>query len=236
MSDQNPRIIAERCHWSFDAVADQFEGHIEQSVPNYRAGHEIVCRFADFALRDDSLVYEVGCSNGALARRFLDWNRTRTNMRYVGLDVSEKMIDAARRAGEDDIRATYLHADATTFDFEPCTTVIAYYTFQFIHPAYRQALINKIYQALEWGGSLIVFEKVRAADARFQDYAIQVYNDIKQANGFSEQEILNKAQSLKGVLEPFSTEGNLGLMRRAGFQDITTLYKWICFEGWLAIK
>ena len=37
-------------------------------------------------------------------------------------------------------------------------------------------------------------------------------------------------------VEPFSTQGNLDLMSRAGFVDINTILKYICFEGWLAIK
>ena len=42
--------------------------------------------------------------------------------------------------------------------------------------------------------------------------------------------------NLKGVLEPFSTQGNLDLFKRAGFVDITTISKYICFEGFLLIK
>ena len=236
MSAKDRTILAEPSHWSFDAVADDFEEHIERSVPNYRAGHELICRFSDFVLRDDSLVYELGCSSGALARRFLDWNKTRPDLRYGALDVSPKMNEAASRLGSDDQRATYLCEDVVTFNFEPCSVVIAYYVFQFIHPKFRQTLFDKIFEALEWGGALLVFEKVRAPDARFQDYMTQVYTDLKLENDFSEEEVINKARSLKGVLEPFSSEGNLGLMRRAGFQDITSVYKWICFEGWLAIK
>ena len=236
MSENKVKILAERCRWSFDAVVDQFEEHIDRSVPNYTAGHELVCRYADFSLRDDSLVYEIGCSTGALGRRFLDWNRSRPSLRYVGLDVSPGMIETARRRGPADPRAAYLCEDAASFEFEPCTAVFAYYVFQFIHPAFRQALFDELYRSLEWGGMLIMFEKVRAPDARLQDYAMQIYNDFKQDKGFSEEEILNKAQSLKGVLEPFSTEGNLGLMQRAGFQDIVSVYKWVCFEGWVAIK
>jgi len=49
-------------------------------------------------------------------------------------------------------------------------------------------------------------------------------------------EILHKQRSLKGVLEPFSTQGNLDLLKRAGFVDIMTVMKWVCFEGFLAIK
>jgi len=45
-----------------------------------------------------------------------------------------------------------------------------------------------------------------------------------------------KARSLKGVLEPFSTLGNLDLLKRAGFVDVISLFKYVCFEGFLAIK
>jgi len=81
-----------------------------------------------------------------------------------------------------------------------------------------------------------LFEKVRAPDARFQDYMGQVYKEFKLENGFTAEQILNKERSLKGTLEPFSEEGNLTLLREAGFTDIMSVFKWACFEGFLAIK
>ena len=45
-----------------------------------------------------------------------------------------------------------------------------------------------------------------------------------------------KTRSLKGILEPFSTQGNIDMMKRAGFVDITTVQKSLCFEGFFAIK
>ena len=93
-----------------------------------------------------------------------------------------------------------------------------------------------MYDALQWGGALMIFEKVRAPDARFQDYAAQVYTEFKLENQFQENEIINKSRSLKGVMEPFSSEANRQLLERAGFLDITNVYKWVCFEGFLAIK
>lgn len=80
-----------------------------------------------------------------------------------------------------------------------------------------------------------MFEKVRAPDARFQDMMSSLYVDFKLQQGFSEQEIVNKSRSLKGVLEPFSTQGNIDLMKRAGFVDIMTVFKHLCFEGFLAV-
>jgi tRNA (cmo5U34)-methyltransferase len=107
---------------------------------------------------------------------------------------------------------------------------------QFIHPSNRQEVFNRIYNSLEWGGAFIFFEKTRANDARFQDYQNQLYSDFKLANGFDESEIINKTRSLKGILEPFSSEGNHGLLERAGFIDYMTIFKSISFQGFLAIK
>lgn len=70
----------------------------------------------------------------------------------------------------------------------------------------------------------------------FQCVGLQSYNEFKVRQDFDAGEILNKTSSLKGVLEPFSREGNVGLMPRAGFTDITTFMKYVCFEGFVAIK
>ena len=81
-----------------------------------------------------------------------------------------------------------------------------------------------------------MFEKVRFPDARFQDIMSQIYIDFKLDQGFSEIDIINKSKSLKGVMEPFSSQGNLELLKRAGFKDIVTVFKYLNFEGFLSIK
>ena len=81
-----------------------------------------------------------------------------------------------------------------------------------------------------------MFEKVRFPDARFQDIMSQIYIDFKLDQGFSEIDIINKSKSLKGVMEPFSSQGNLQLLKRAGFKDIVTVFKYLNFEGFLSIK
>ena len=82
----------------------------------------------------------------------------------------------------------------------------------------------------------MLFEKVRAPDARFQDMANSIYSDYKENNGLSSEEILNKTKSLKSVLEPYSSKANTDFLLRAGFKDISTVFKYINFEGFIAIK
>ena len=126
--------------------------------------------------------------------------------------------------------------DILQHDFEESDFIVAYYTIQFVRPSERQRLFDKIYNSLKWGGALLFFEKVRSCDARFQDIMTNMYAEYKLNNGYTPDEIMGKSKSLKGILEPFSTQGNLGLLKRAGFVDFMTVMKYVCFEGFLAIK
>src|SRR5687768_2074319 len=230
-------IETARAQWTFDGkVADTFVDHVRHSVPFYDAGHELVESVSDYFVRDDSVCYEIGTSTGQLLRRLAEHHAHKPGVRWIGIDAVEPMVAKARAhcAGVPNVEV--FTGDALTFDYEKADFFVAYYCVQFIQPRHRQELINRIYERLHWGGAFLMFEKVRGPDARFQDMSVAIYNDFKSKNGFSADEILNKTSSLKGVLEPFSTEGNLGLLRRAGFTDIMSVTKWVCFEGFLAIK
>jgi tRNA (cmo5U34)-methyltransferase len=230
-------IETKRASWSFEGnVADTFVDHVRQSVPMYDAGHDLVTSISDYFIRDDSTCYEIGTSTGELLRKMARHHSHKPGARWIGIDPVEAMVVKAKAHCADLANVEIICDDALTHPFEKADLFVSYYCVQFVQPRHRQELINRIYERLHWGGALIMFEKVRGPDARFQDMSVALYNDFKARNGFSADEILNKTSSLKGVLEPFSTEGNLGLLRRAGFTDIMSVMKWVCFEGFLAIK
>jgi tRNA (cmo5U34)-methyltransferase len=230
-------IETERASWSFDgSVAETFVDHVRQSVPMYDEGHDLACQISDYFVHDDSVCYEIGASTGQLLRRLAEQHASRPMVRWVGIDPVPQMIEKARDHCSGIENIELFVDDAVTFEYERTDLIVSYYCLQFIHPKHRQELLNRLYERLNWGGALILFEKVRGPDARFQDMMVSLYSDFKIRQGFDAGEILNKTSSLKGVLEPFSREGNLGLMRRAGFTDIATLMKYICFEGFVAIK
>jgi hypothetical protein len=119
---------------------------------------------------------------------------------------------------------------------EPCDLVVAYYTVQFIRPRFRQPLFDRVFEALNWGGAFVLFEKVRGPDARFQDMLTALYDDYKREQGYDDREIMGKARSLRGVLEPYTSQANVDYLRRAGFSDVMPVMKYLGFEGILAIK
>lgn len=236
MSKVGDAIIAPNADWSFGGeVAQTFDDHVEKSVPFYHEAHTLIAEVSDFFLARGSLGYEIGCSTGTLLRELGLRNQSK-DVKLIGIDREAGMIRKAIERCRDLPNVQAVQADIVDYDLKPCDMIVAYYTIQFIKPKVRQLLFDQIYEALNWGGAFVLFEKVRGPDARFQDIMTALYTDYKLRQGYSEAEIVHKTRSLKGVLEPFSTQGNMDLLKRAGFVDIMTIFKYVTFEGFLAIK
>jgi len=241
MSDTGDTISSDNANWKFSGkMVKDFENHVSKSVPIYNRGHELIIQLSDFFIKEDSLIYDLGCSTGKLLIDMAKHNQHKKNAKYVGVDIEKDMIsfakDKQKNAKISSAKLKFYHDDVVTFDINSSDLIVSFFTLQFVHPKHRQNVINKIYKSLNWGGAFLFFEKVRYNDARFQDIFTTLYNDYKLEMGYSPEEIINKTRSLKGVMEPFSTQGNIDMLKRAGFVDVTTVVTDICFKGFLAIK
>ena len=238
MSIVGDGLKADNANWNFGSeVVENFDSHASRSIPFYSEGHELITNLSDFFISSNSVCYEIGCSTGSLTYKLASHNSDKTGSRFIGIDIEKEMIQAARnKISPLPENIVFVKDDILQIELESADLIVAYYTIQFIRPSERQRLITKLYDSLRWGGALIMFEKVRGPDARFQDILTRLYDDYKLERGYSAEEIISKSRSLKGVLEPFSTQGNIDLLKRAGFVDIMTVMKQFCFEGFLAIK
>jgi len=222
--------------WKFSGdTVKSFEEHIKRSVPYYEDGHKLIESLSDFFVKEDSKVYEIGSSTGKLIHSLSCRHSSKKGAYFYGIELEKDMHEYAKsRYSNKNLQ--FICDDINVYEFEKSDLILSYYTVQFIHPKFRQLLIDKIYNSLEWGGAFVMFEKVRASDARFQDIITTLYMDFKLENGYSAQEIVAKQKSLKGVLEPFSSKANIEMLNRAGFEDTLTVFKYLNFEGILAIK
>lgn len=228
-------IVAEPSRWTFGGdVPGKFEAHATRSIPYYQDGHALIARISDHFVGAHSVCYDLGASTGLLLQSLA--TRHPASTRWIGIDCEAAMVREAEQRAAPGGNVEFVHGDICDLPLEPADLIIAYYTVQFIPPRRRQELVNRIYESLNWGGAFLFFEKVRAPDARFQDIATALYTEMKLEHGYTPQEIMAKSRSLKGVLEPFSTAGNVDMLRRAGFTDIMTVFKYVCFEGFLAIR
>ena len=82
--------------WSFNAkVSKVFDDHVKQSIPLYKEFHSQISKIAEFYCKDESLIYDLGCSTGNFICEIS--NIKRNNLSIVGIDNSKKMIDICKK-------------------------------------------------------------------------------------------------------------------------------------------
>jgi tRNA (cmo5U34)-methyltransferase len=221
--------------WSFGGdVPKHFEEHISQSVPLYIQGHDLIKKLSDFFLKDKSNCYDIGCSTGNLLNKISE-HTNKKNVSFYGIE-SEKSMHKLAVSKLKSKNIEIINKDVTSMKLKKSDLIISYYTLQFISPSERQNVVDEIYNSLNWGGAFIMFEKVNGNDGRFENILNSLYLEFKSDNKLTNDHLIDKARSLRGVLKPFSDKGNLGLLNRSGFEDIQTIMHFICFKGYLCIK
>jgi tRNA (cmo5U34)-methyltransferase len=229
-------IAPDHRRWTFGrGTPARFDDHVGKSVPGYHDGHALVEELSDFFVGAGGRVIEVGCSTGTLIGR-LAARHEGAPLEFLGVDVVAEMVELARERCQDRSNVNIEVVDGARVDYSDACFVVMYYTMQFI-PAYqRGVLLTRMCREMRPGGALVLFEKTRLPNGPLQDLCNQIYETFKLERGFSADEVLGKTRSLRGILEPFTSAENAGLLRAAGFGEPHVLYRHLAFEGMLAVK
>ncbi len=227
-------IILKNASWTFSGnVAKSFDSHITKSVPFYNKTHELGLDISDFFLQENSKVLDIGCSTGSFVKKLQQKNINK-KLKIIAIDTEKTMISYAKKNSTNKIN--FFCKDYLKFKIKKQNLITSFFTIQFVHPSKRQIFFKKIYDDLLWGGAFLFFEKVRGNDARFNEIMNILYDEFKTKNGISANDILKKTRSLKGIMEPFSSRANYKMLKNAGFEDYMTIFKYLNFQGFLAIK
>jgi tRNA (cmo5U34)-methyltransferase len=130
----------------------------------------------------------------------------------------------------------YICEDILNSDIVEASVVVMNFTLQFVEPARRCALLDRIYAGMLPDGILILSEKVQFADPDVNELLIEVYHAFKKANGYSELEISQKRAALEKVLIPETIREHRDRLIRAGFKSADVWFQCFNFMSMLAIK
>jgi tRNA (cmo5U34)-methyltransferase len=224
--------------WNFEdgELAEIFEHYVRRHVPFYDEIHRMVSEISDRFIRDGSRVYDLGTSTGECVLRIHERHKAK-RLRFVAVDSSSEMIAKAevRLSNVPDVE--FVLADLNKpFMFNGPDMVTAILLFQFLRPSSRGKLLEEIYHGLNYGGALVIAEKIKARTGHFESMWTEFHNDLKRRMGVDESEIAAKASSLKGVLIPNSLATNMRLIRQAGFREVEVFFKWYNWVGIVAVK
>jgi tRNA (cmo5U34)-methyltransferase len=107
---------------------------------------------------------------------------------------------------------------------------------QFLTLAERRTLLTRLHDGLIEGGGLLIVEKVSAEHSSFEDIWTELYWDFKRRQGFTPEQILEKANSIRGVLKPLTMDENVDLLWQTGYSRVEVFFKWYNWAGFLAVK
>ena len=222
-------------------VADVFDDMLVRSVPLYVEQQNMVKEIGKKFYVADTSVYDLGCSTATTLINFC--REFDGSARFVGYDNSKPMLEHSMRkikanGFENRIELRYgdLNGDLSKLPLEKASVVTMCWTLQFIRPLQRDNLVKWIYSGLVANGVLVVTEKILTNNTHMNRFFIDFYYDLKKKNGYSNQEIQRKRESLENVLIPYRINENLELFKRNGFEIVETFFQWYNFAGFLCVK
>ncbi len=226
--------------WEFNSnVAEHFDVHIEKSIPLYSERHNLILDILETLMEKKTkkwIITDIGCSTGILtekiSKKFHD-----KNILFYNIDSEPSMIEIAKqRKYSSNHKIFWYNKSIESFPLPRSDIVICYYVMHFIPKKKRQIIIHQTYTNLNKNGIFIFFEKIQYKDPITTKWHNQLLFRFKKRKGFTDEEIINKEKSLKGILIPNTTEENFSLLKKAGFKNYSIILRYLNFEGILAIK
>ncbi|RKQ96275.1 tRNA (cmo5U34)-methyltransferase [Kushneria sinocarnis] len=225
--------------FSFDEqVVRCFPDMIRRSVPGYGQIIGMLGVIAARHLRHGAHVYDLGCSLGA-STLALCQQLPADAFTLDAIDLSPAMVQRAR-----DVLAEHCpgyaigvhEGDIRTCPLQPAGLIMVNFTLQFLDPADRDAVIERLCRALEPGGVLILAEKITFADDAQRTLMSDWHHDFKRANGYSELEISQKRNALENVMIPDTLDAHHERLTRCGFTRHYTWFQHLNFAAMVAFR
>jgi len=216
-------------------VVTVFDNMINRSVPHYSEFQHEIAWLVDALASPNTCIYDLGCSIGTTYLTLAPILKSK-NLQYIGIDNSEAMLKKAMDIRPRNPQPQWHNNDLNhPIDFQPASIIILNLVLQFLRPENRLPLLTRIHQSLLPNGYLILIEKIIPSPAHFDLFTTR-YHHFKKSNGYTEDEITNKAKSLQNVLIPDSLTTHQSQLKQAGFSTNDTFFQWYNFAGILAKK
>jgi len=221
--------------FSFNSIKN-FDNHIELSVPNYIHLIELIKNISTYFIKENTFVYDLGCSTGTLIKYFSLQNNN-DNIKFVGIDTSKNLLPKDQQGNLIKMIGDHLSFECTDlkyYNFQKLSFATSIFTLQFLTIEDRINLLKKIKNSLIYEGALIVAEKIYMKTGLYQDIFTFAYYDFKK-DSFDTKDILAKQMDLRSVMRPITKEENEYIFSEIGFKFVE-FFRSLNFVAWILIK
>lgn len=221
-----------------EQVVSVFPDMINRSVPGYGTIISMIGTLAAEYVKPDSRCYDLGCSLGA-ASLSMRKNIQVPGCSIVAIDNSDAMVAGCQEnlaLDKTDIPVDVRCENILESEIKNASMVVMNFTLQFVDPAARDALINKVYEGLLPGGLFVLSEKIRFEDPVLNELFIDMHHRFKEQQGYSRLEISRKRAALENVLVPESLSAHKRRLLGSGFSTYDIWFQCFNFASLVAVK
>ena len=168
--------------FDFEKV-DDFEKHIELSIPNFLTLDNIFKNIAHEFAQPESVVVDFGCSTG----RFLSAMNKTKGCVYKGIDS----VDMRQRRNDFEFIHGDCEKDYLDMIEDNVSVLVSMFFLQFLGQSKRQRVLDHFKLLIDAGAALLISEKVYLDDPQLQQSIHRMHIQEKR-KGFTDQEILDK--------------------------------------------
>jgi tRNA (cmo5U34)-methyltransferase len=227
-------------NFTFDeSVANVFQDMIVRSVPGYRTTLAMIGVIVSRFVTPGSRVYDLGCSLGAGTLIAANANPS-VNYEVIGVDTAQPMLQRCQQAVDTQQQphapVRLLCEDIRDVPIENASVILLNFTLQFVPVKNRQAMIQKIYEGLNFGGVLILSEKIHFEKPGKEKLLYQLHHDFKKCNGYSDLEISQKRNALENTLVTETLQTHQKRLLDAGFESADLWFQCFNFASLVAVK
>ncbi|WP_417656220.1 carboxy-S-adenosyl-L-methionine synthase CmoA [Pseudidiomarina aestuarii] len=224
----------------FDAnVVEVFPDMINRSVPGYPSILHGIGQLAKRYAQPQSRLYDLGCSLGAATLAMRNVVADLDDIEIIGVDNSPAMVERCQlhvQGYKSQVPVVIRCEDVQTTELSSASVIVMNFTLQFVPPEQRDALIQRIFDALKPGGILLLAEKFHSADAAMDATLIDLHHEFKRANGYSELEISQKRAAIENVMRIDTLERHRDRIQAAGFAHHQIWFQCYNFAAMMAVK
>jgi SAM-dependent methyltransferase len=185
--------------FKFEQIVDSYYEHVSKHIPNY---DRIINKSIDICktYKSNDNILDFGSANGQTLQKLYDLGFT--NLHGVESERTMRAVSPKLVAG--------YYEQMPNLQF---SVILANWVLHFIED--KISLLEQFYRQLEPNGSLIISEKV-STDPVIKSF----YYERKREQGTSEQEIIEKENSLNGVMHVKTLRWYIDQLNIIGFTQI----------------
>ena len=237
----NKKLIHISKSWSFNKnVSNNFDTHVVQSVPFYKEIIKIIAGMSEFFLKENSTIYDLGCSTGNVVSSLSKLGISHP-INIYGVDKEKQMLKIAKKKIKKinlkkNTKIIFIQKDILKINLIQNNLTICSLLFPFLKKKDQISLLKKIYMSLEIGGGIIILDKIKSNSVDFENMFNQIYFDFKKNKGINTNDIISKSKSLRSVHSLKTQKETLDMLKKTGFKNIENFFKFGNFSAYIGIK